>query len=89
MLDEEDKVNSHVSIHEKVLQSTLDETSQNTAADPCVICLENVSEKAIAHPCKHSNFDFICLASWVQERNSCPLCKWYYEVRQYWFINKI
>ena len=88
MLDEEDKTNSHVSVHEKVFQSTLDETSHNTAADPCVICLENVSEKATAHPCKHDNFDFICLASWVQERSSCPLCKWCHEYVEYRSITR-
>lgn len=40
----------------------------------CVICLEQVTEKAHARPCQHSQFDFICLASWLQERSSCPLC---------------
>ena len=40
----------------------------------CVICLEPVTEKAQAQPCQHSQFDFICLASWLEERSSCPLC---------------
>lgn len=42
--------------------------------DICVICLEPVTEKAQAQPCQHSQFDFICLSSWLQERSSCPLC---------------
>lgn len=42
--------------------------------DPCVICLENVSERAVATPCRHHSFDFLCLVSWLQERSVCPLC---------------
>ena len=45
-----------------------------TEADPCIICLESVSEKAIACPCQHQSFDFLCLASWLQEQPLCPLC---------------
>ena len=43
--------------------------------DPCVICLETISERAVASPCGHENFDFLCLVSWLHERSSCPLCK--------------
>lgn len=42
--------------------------------DNCVICLQPVTERAIAVPCNHHNFDFMCLASWVENRSSCPLC---------------
>jgi hypothetical protein len=41
----------------------------------CVICLERISEKAIALPCTHANFDFACLGAWLQRQPSCPLCK--------------
>ena len=41
----------------------------------CVICLEDISEKAISVPCQHANFDFACLAAWLQRRSTCPLCK--------------
>ncbi|KAI6714795.1 hypothetical protein JHW43_002638 [Diplocarpon mali] len=41
----------------------------------CVICLERISEQAIAQPCEHGSFDFLCLISWLQEHSSCPLCK--------------
>ena len=41
----------------------------------CVICLECISEKAIALPCSHADFDFACLGSWLQRQPSCPLCK--------------
>lgn len=40
----------------------------------CVICLSAVSERAVATPCRHSSFDFLCLVSWLQERSACPLC---------------
>ncbi|KAH0566390.1 hypothetical protein GP486_000212 [Trichoglossum hirsutum] len=43
--------------------------------DPCVVCLERISERASAVPCGHRNFDFLCLVSWLQERPTCPLCK--------------
>ena len=63
----------------KILQTTLAEISSREGADTeetcCVICLEHVSDKAVAQPCKHASFDFICLISWLQERACCPLCK--------------
>ena len=40
----------------------------------CSICLESVSEKAVAHPCRHDYFDFLCLAQWLQHQPKCPLC---------------
>lgn len=43
--------------------------------DTCVICLDPVTERAVAVPCNHLNFDFLCLCSWAQEHPSCPLCK--------------
>lgn len=49
-------------------------TRQHGAVDTCVICLEAISERAITVPCNHYSFDFICLASWLNERANCPLC---------------
>ena len=48
-----------------------------TTPDPstCVICLEDISEKAVTLPCEHANFDFACLGAWLQRRSTCPLCK--------------
>jgi hypothetical protein len=43
--------------------------------DTCVICLSDVTERAITAPCNHYSFDFVCLVSWLQERSTCPLCK--------------
>ena len=50
-------------------------TTNHEDSDPCVICLETISEKAVAYPCKHESFDFLCLISWLQEKDNCPLCK--------------
>ncbi len=41
----------------------------------CVICLDTVSELAVAQPCQHSSFDFNCLVSWLHARAVCPLCE--------------
>lgn len=43
--------------------------------DTCTICLEPITERAVAAPCNHLTFDFICLVSWLQEQSTCPLCK--------------
>ncbi|KAI9877462.1 MAG: hypothetical protein M1830_003846 [Pleopsidium flavum] len=70
-----------VNIQQQVLQSTINEAALRpvhdetaSTADPCVICLEPVSERAVASGCRHHSFDFICLVSWLQERSTCPLC---------------
>lgn len=67
-------------VQSKILNTTLDEiSSRQDAAEAeetcCVICLDRVSEAAVAQPCKHGSFDFLCLISWLQERTTCPLCK--------------
>lgn len=65
-------------IQGQVLNETLHglasrEDTETTAA--CVICLSEISEACTAKPCSHNNFDFLCLASWLQQKTSCPLCK--------------
>ena len=57
-------------------QKAMEQLAQNKATEvkPCVICLERISDAAIALPCKHAWFDFLCLVSWLQERPICPLC---------------
>ncbi|CAF9920247.1 MAG: hypothetical protein HETSPECPRED_004208 [Heterodermia speciosa] len=68
-----------LSIKQPLLKSTSEEVQNGTSiqqdSDPCVICLETISERAVTSPCGHENFDFLCLVSWLQERSSCPLCK--------------
>lgn len=69
----------HEDIRQEVRNSTLEEvhaTNHDTDSclDPCVICLESISERSVADPCSHNSFDFLCLISWLQERSTCPLC---------------
>ncbi|OJD37946.1 ring finger domain-containing protein [Diplodia corticola] len=49
--------------------------AKDVAPESCVICLDAISERAITVPCNHCSFDFLCLASWLQQRSTCPLCK--------------
>jgi hypothetical protein len=78
----------------RILQTTLAQISssrQDTDGvedeDCCVICMEAVSDKAVSQPCKHDNFDFVCLLSWLQERSTCPLCKADVKTVQYQFAD--
>ncbi|KAK5716711.1 hypothetical protein LTR15_009603 [Elasticomyces elasticus] len=48
---------------------------RDVSPDTCTICLDPISERAVASPCNHLSFDFLCLVSWLQERSTCPLCK--------------
>ncbi|PWY87979.1 RING finger domain protein [Aspergillus sclerotioniger CBS 115572] len=67
-----------VDLQQEILQRTLQEVAHeegDNEANPCVICLEPVSEAAVAVPCRHANFDFLCLVSWLELRRNCPLCK--------------
>lgn len=63
-------------VRQDILNKTLQEIAleDEDGTNPCVICLDAVSEAAIAIPCRHDNFDFLCLASWLQQRRVCPLC---------------
>ena len=68
------------SVEHEGLRSTLEEAKpryveSHLSLDPCVICLEPISERAVSSPCNHASFDFLCLVSWLQERSTCPLCK--------------
>lgn len=67
-------------IEQRVLRSTLEEVKASTditdGHDPCVICLDSISERAVASPCRHHSFDFLCLVSWLDQRTQCPLCKY-------------
>ncbi|KAK2739412.1 hypothetical protein FQN55_009485 [Onygenales sp. PD_40] len=70
-----------VDLQQEILQKTLDEVSHTQDSNneaplnPCVICLDQITEAAIALPCKHASFDFLCLISWLQQRPACPLCQ--------------
>ena len=41
----------------------------------CVICLERLSDFAATQPCKHRDFHFSCLCTWLNQSPYCPLCK--------------
>ncbi|KAL4775249.1 hypothetical protein BDW60DRAFT_214574 [Aspergillus nidulans var. acristatus] len=67
-------------IQQQILQRTLQEVAQEqqqqeVVSDPCVICLEPITEPAAAVSCNHANFDFLCLVNWLEQRRNCPLCK--------------
>ncbi|EXF74897.1 hypothetical protein CFIO01_04225 [Colletotrichum fioriniae PJ7] len=64
-------------LHSVVLQTTLQEitTRPTDLQDCCVICLEEITEGCEAQPCHHHNFDFLCLATWLERQTACPLCK--------------
>lgn len=60
----------------QVLQNTLQQISSSEAAECCVICLGNLTEQCEAQPCRHSDFDYVCLITWLlHEQPKCPLCK--------------
>lgn len=59
---------------EQPQSEAVSEEHQSSNAESCVICLQPVTERAITVPCNHYTFDFICLASWLNERSTCPLC---------------
>jgi hypothetical protein len=59
----------------EITSSRTADADQGAAAECCVICLEELSEPSSAQPCGHSNFDFICLTSWLAVDPKCPLCK--------------
>ncbi|KAJ8132199.1 hypothetical protein O1611_g1422 [Lasiodiplodia mahajangana] len=61
-------------IPSQVERTTLEQVSDGNAADTCVICLNSLVEQCEALPCKHDNFDYICLVTWLQTRARCPLC---------------
>ncbi|KAF9873569.1 hypothetical protein CkaCkLH20_09028 [Colletotrichum karsti] len=70
-------------LHSAVLQTTLQEISSRPtesergalAAECCVICLDEISEGCETRPCNHSNFDYLCLLTWLERQTACPLCK--------------
>ncbi|KAM0717412.1 hypothetical protein Q7P37_007264 [Cladosporium fusiforme] len=49
--------------------------SNDVEPESCTICLEAIQERAVAFPCNHLSFDFICLVQWLQDHATCPLCK--------------
>jgi hypothetical protein len=67
--DDDFKIKGAASLHSQPLHDR-----KEKHADACSICLEPITERAVAAPCNHLTFDFLCLVSWLQERATCPLC---------------
>ncbi|KIX07582.1 uncharacterized protein Z518_02235 [Rhinocladiella mackenziei CBS 650.93] len=61
--------------HENEIVPSIAEPSSLVRSEQCVICLDLISEKAVALPCQHEQFDFPCLGTWLQRQQVCPLCK--------------
>jgi hypothetical protein len=80
--------NEDLDARSKNLKAKLSKVQAQTDSqeDCCVICLERLSEQAVAQPCKHDSFDFLCLISWLQEQPFCPLCKTAVKTVQYNFV---
>ncbi|KAL8844513.1 MAG: hypothetical protein Q9205_000055 [Flavoplaca limonia] len=62
--------------YDKILTDTVVQVGETLhcaeeASQPCVICLQTISEQALCKPCRHASFDFLCLISWLQERSTC------------------
>ncbi|KAF7591151.1 hypothetical protein BBP40_001925 [Aspergillus hancockii] len=75
---ETNQTSDNVDLRQEIMQRTLEEVAQEehgNVANPCVICLELISEPAVAVPCNHAHYDFLCLVSWLEKRRNCPLCK--------------
>jgi Ring finger domain len=66
-------------------EATLGQDAITADPEVCVICLETVSERAVALPCKHDCFDFPCLGNWLTKHKTCPLCKREVEKLEYEF----
>ncbi|KAI2786511.1 hypothetical protein POX_g08897 [Penicillium oxalicum] len=67
----------HGDLQRQILQKTLKEVADDDVedADPCVICLDAITEPCVGIPCHHANFDYLCLLSWLEQQPNCPLCK--------------
>ncbi|KAI0516900.1 hypothetical protein F5B22DRAFT_605432 [Xylaria bambusicola] len=71
-------------LQSRVLQNTLAEVAarrepasneEHRSESCCVICLDSITEACEARPCRHQNFDYLCLLSWLERSPKCPLCK--------------
>jgi hypothetical protein len=70
-------------LQSRVLQTTLVEVAARDEASSqgqtgelcCVICLDTITEACEAKPCKHTNFDYLCILNWLERSSKCPLCK--------------
>ncbi|KAI1483730.1 hypothetical protein F4774DRAFT_366373 [Daldinia eschscholtzii] len=59
----------------EIASSTRQSETDNPNETCCVICLDSITEVCEARPCRHRNFDYLCLLSWLEQQSRCPLCK--------------
>lgn len=52
-----------------------DDRPRRSNSVTCVICLEANHDPLLALPCKHNQFHFSCLGTWLFVKSTCPLCK--------------
>jgi len=52
------------------------ESSTCSGCDPCTICQDDIHKgcEAVHMPCKHA-FHRECLVPWLEEHNTCPVCR--------------
>jgi hypothetical protein len=74
-------------LHQQFLQITPEQTPSHQdsglATERCVIYLGDLTEPCILQPCQHTNFDFLCLVTWLEKQPTCPLCKSHIHQVQY------
>ncbi|KAJ5111241.1 hypothetical protein N7532_001776 [Penicillium argentinense] len=75
MADTADERNVRQQVLQKTLEEVQTEEKDGESNDPCVICLDLITEPCVAIPCNHSNFDYLCLLTWLEQGPFCPLCK--------------
>lgn len=46
----------------------------HSEASKCVICRDYLSARAVLDPCLHE-FDFLCIDTWTQSHDTCPICR--------------
>ncbi|KAF2752171.1 hypothetical protein M011DRAFT_473429 [Sporormia fimetaria CBS 119925] len=49
-------------------------STPEASPESCVICLCPVKDDRAITSCKHDAFDLLCLATWLDQKDSCPLC---------------
>lgn len=72
-MEEEDGIRPEI-LTDTVVKAREPLHSADATSQTCVICLQPITEQALCRPCRHANFDFLCLVSWLHERSACPLC---------------
>ena len=70
-------VNSNNPVDTKIVNNLIVNKQYDENKKECSICLDNIKigDKYIILPCIHF-FHEVCIKNWMNERNTCPLCKY-------------